>query len=194
MERLGYAGIFLIVLIENLFPPIPSEFVLPFSGFMTTQGIVSIPGVIVAATLGSVVGAIVLYWAGALIGRDRVYRIVERYQRLLTVKPEHLQKAEDWFHRYGTRTILFCRVLPIVRSIISIPGGLMRMNLIQFALYTSIGALAWNTALVGMGALLGHSWPTVVTWMEYYKLAFLAVGATLALVVGIVYWRKRRVS
>src|SRR5690606_40170323 len=118
-------GIILVVLLENLFPPIPSEVILPFAGFLTTAGALTLPGVIAASTTGSVLGAIALYFVGNGFGRERIYRIVDRYQRLLTVTPEHVQRAEDWFTRYGAHTVFFCRMIPIMRSIISIPAGLV---------------------------------------------------------------------
>lgn len=192
MESLGYLGIFLIVLIENLFPPIPSEFVLPFGGFMTTESALTVPGVIASATAGSVVGALALYGVGATIGRERIYRIVTRYGRWLTVRPEHVQKAESWYEKYGVRTVLFCRVMPIVRSIISIPAGLVRMQLPKFIVYTALGALVWNSVLVGLGALLGSSWRVILTWMEYYKLAFVIAGVVAAIVIAVVLLMRKR--
>lgn len=192
MEALGYPGIVLIVLVENLFPPIPSEVILPFAGFMTTQGTVHLAGVIAASTTGSLLGAIALYFIGAWFGRERLYRFVERYQRLLTVTPDHVRQAENWFQRYGAYTVFFCRMVPIMRSLISIPAGLVRMNLLSFSLYTALGALLWNSLLAGFGALLGASWPLVTRWVEYYQNLVMVVGALLALALLVVVWRRRR--
>lgn len=191
MERLGYPGIFLIVLLENLVPPIPSEVVLPFAGFMTTTEVVSLFGVIAASTLGSVGGAVLLYWLGAWIGSERIYRIVERHQRWLTVTPEHLQKATKWFRTYGPGTVFFCRMVPIMRSIISIPAGLVRMPLASFCIYTLFGSLIWNTALAGIGALLGASWRQVATWVGYYQNAVIFVGVVVAVVLVVRLLRHR---
>lgn len=193
MERLGYFGIFLLVLLENLIPPIPSEVVLPFAGFMTTTGVVRLAGVIGASAAGSVLGAVALYGLGLWIGRDRIQRIVERHQRWLGVTPDHLHEATRWFTRYGPAAVFLCRMVPIMRSIISIPAGLVRMPLFTFCLYTLFGSLIWNTALVGLGALLGASWRTVVTWITYYHHAVTVLAAVAFLIIAANFVRKRRI-
>lgn len=182
METFGYPGIALVVLIENLFPPIPSEIVLPFAGFMTTRGTLGIPGVTAAATVGSVVGAILLYWVGAWFGRERIYAIVARWGRWLTISERDVARTEEWFERYGTWTVFFCRMVPIMRSLISIPAGLVRMNLLVFALYTAVGSLIWNLALVSVGAALGAAWPLVTRWVGYYQDVVLVILILAALV------------
>lgn len=192
MEALGYPGIALAVLLENLFPPIPSEVILPFAGFMATQGAVNLPGVIAASTAGSAAGAVALYFLGALVGRERLFHIVERYQRILAVTPDHLRQAEEWFARYGGYTVFFCRMVPIMRSLISIPAGLVRMRLPTFLLYTSLGALIWNSVLVGFGALLGSSWPLVTRWAGYYQDLVLIACGVLAAALLVAAWRRRR--
>lgn len=193
METLGYPGVATIVLLENLFPPIPSEVVLPFSGYMTTTGTISIVGVIIAATLGSLLGAIALYSIGNWFGRERIYRIVTRYQRYLRVKPEHVARAESWFEQYGSRTVFICRMVPIMRSLISIPAGLVRMNLLRFSLYTLFGSLVWNTTLILIGALLGASWPLVAAWVGYFKtVTVIAIIATIGFLVARYIRKKRR--
>lgn len=194
MEALGYPGIALIILLENLFPPIPSEVVLPFGGFMTTTGTVTFAGVLIASTLGSVVGAIILYGLGAWFGRERIYRFVDRYQRYLSVKPEDVKKAEGWFERYGNLTVFFCRMVPIMRSIISIPAGLVRMNLLTFSFYTLIGSLIWNTVLAGVGALLGASWPLVTEWVGYYQNVVIVLGVLVVAVLAFFWFKRRRAA
>lgn len=179
MQAFGYPGILFVVLIENLFPPIPSEIVLPFAGFMTTRGSLTLFGVLTAATLGSVLGAIALYWVGQSVGRDRIYHIAARFGRILRVSERDVRRSEDWFQRYGTWTVFFCRMVPIMRSLISIPAGLVRMNLWVFIAYTAVGSLLWNLLLVGVGAALGTAWPMVTTWVGYYQ------NAVLVGVVGI---------
>lgn len=192
METLGYPGIVLVVLLENLFPPIPSEVILPFAGFITVSGALTLPGVIAASTLGSVLGAQLLYLAGAWFGRERIYRFVEKYERYLTVSPQHVARAEAWFDRHGALTVLLCRMVPIMRSIISVPAGLVRMNLLTFTLYTAAGALVWNTALAGIGALLGSSWHRVSQWVGYYHDFVLAVGVLAVLAFVVSRLRRRR--
>lgn len=183
METLGYPGIAIIVFLENLFPPIPSEIILPFSGFMTTTGAVDFVGATVASTTGSLLGAIALYALGGWFGRERIYRLVERYRRFLGVSPEQLSRAEHWFASYGSRTVFICRMIPILRSLISIPAGLVRMNLLHFSLYTLCGSLVWNTVLISLGALLGVSWPLVAVWVGHLQtgigIAIIALAAAL---------------
>lgn len=191
MERLGYVGVMLIVLVENLFPPIPSELVLPFAGFMTTSGVVNLVGVITAATLGSVLGAIVLYWVGALVGRERIVRFVDKHQRWLTITPNHVHQARGWFERYGFRTVFLCRMVPIMRSLISVPAGLVRMPMTPFILYTFAGSLIWNGLLVGLGALLGASWELVSQWVGYYSDVVIVIGVLVAIALAIRHFRKR---
>ncbi len=183
MESLGYWGIVAIVALENLFPPIPSELVLPFAGFLTTTGPMNAPGVVLAATLGSVLGALALYTVGAIVGRERVYFIVRRYGRFLTVREDHVERAEDWFDRYGRWTVFFARMVPILRSIISIPAGLTRMPLLPFIAYTIAGTLIWNVLLVGAGVILGAAWPEIVRWIDYYQNLVIVAGVAV-----VAYW------
>lgn len=191
METLGYPGIAIIVFLENLFPPIPSEVVLPFSGFMTTTGTVGFIGVTVAATTGSLLGAVALYALGGMFGRDRVYRFVERYQRYLGVKPEQVSRAESWFENYGSRTVFICRMIPILRSLISIPAGLVRMNVLRFSLYTLCGSLIWNTVLIALGALLGVSWPLVAVWVGHLQTGIGIVIIAVAVILFVRYMKRR---
>lgn len=193
MEQWGYPGVALLVLLENLFPPIPSEVILPFAGFLTTRSAVTVAGMVGAATLGSLLGALALYLIGAWFGRERILWIVTRYGRYLSVKPEHVVQAEGWFERYGPAAVFLCRMVPIMRSIISIPAGLIRMGLARFALYTALGALIWNTALVTVGALLGASWPLVSKWVGYYQdLVIVVVLAAAAFLLFRLLLKRRR--
>lgn len=181
MQRLGYPGIFLIIILENLFPPIPSEVILPFAGFLTTNGGLTLPGVVIAATLGAIVGTLPFYYLGRLFGRERVYQLVDRFGRYARLTTADLQLAEDWFHRYGPWTVFFGRLVPIVRSLISIPAGVASMDLPTFLIYTTIGTLLWNVVLVGVGAALGAAWPLVGEWVAYYQNVIIALGAVAVL-------------
>lgn len=192
METFGYPGIALVVLIENLFPPIPSEVVLPFAGFMTTTSSMSVIGVIAASTTGSLLGGLVLYALGAWFGAERIEGFVERYQKYLSVTPGHVRKAHEWFERYGVYTVFFCRMVPIMRSIISIPAGLVRMNLLTFSIYTLLGSLIWNGALVGVGAALGASWPLVSEWVGLYQDVVKVAGIIAAMGLAIWIFRPKR--
>lgn len=193
MEAFGYPGIILVILIENLFPPIPSEIVLPFAGFMTTQGSLTLFGVVLAATAGSVLGALALYGIGLWFGRERIYGIVRRYGRWLTLTEADVQRTEDWFERYGMWTVFFCRMVPIMRSLISIPAGLVRMNMGLFVVYTAIGSAVWNLVLVGLGAALGATWDRVSHWVSIYQdvvIAVLLLGAAAFLLYRLLRRRK----
>ncbi|MGE5591038.1 MAG: DedA family protein [Bacillota bacterium] len=192
MQTFGYPGIVLVVLIENLFPPIPSEVVLPFAGFLTTYGGLTVPGVAAAATLGSTLGATALYWIGMWLGRERIYRTVQRFGRALTVSERDVLRAEDWFQRHGTWTVFFCRMIPVLRSLISIPAGLVRMRLSVFIVYTALGSLVWNLLLIGLGAALGAAWPAVTAWLAYYRNLVFVVVAAVLLTIGFMRWRRRR--
>lgn len=191
MEQFGYLGILVMMAIENLFPPIPSEVILPFGGFMTTYTNLSVLGVIITATTGSVLGAIVLYGIGTLIDVPRLEKIVDRYGRILRIKKEHIQKADHWFEKHGYWTVLFCRVIPIVRSLISIPAGMSKMTFWLFLLFTMTGTLVWNAILVFFGAILGESWQEILRFMEYYSMIiYVLIGIGLIL-LSILYIQKR---
>ena len=155
MERLGYIGVALIVALENLFPPIPSEVVLPLAGFVAARGDATVPGMIVAATIGSLVGAWALYGIAAGHRARAGTRLRRPLRPLVRGEAHDLDRAEAWFDRHSARAVLICRCVPLVRSLVSIPAGLRRMSLVTFTIYTVIGSLVWNTALVGRGTSCG---------------------------------------
>ncbi len=159
MEQYGYPGLFFLIFLENVFPPIPSEVILPFGGFLTIHTALSVPGVVCFATLGSLAGAVVLYGAGYLLNRERLTRLVDgKVGKLLRLKGEDIAKADDWFRSKGHITVFFCRCVPVVRSLISVPAGMSRMEFPLFLLYTVAGTLIWNILLVSLGAFMGESW------------------------------------
>ncbi|NNU84912.1 DedA family protein [Geobacillus sp. BMUD] len=194
MEQFGYMGIFLIIALENLFPPIPSEVILPFGGFMTTYTTLTVPGVIAAATAGSVVGAIVLYGIGRLLSVERLGRIIDRWGGWLRVKPEDIDKANRTFQRYGVWAVFFGRMIPLVRSLISIPAGMAKMNVWLFVWLSVLGTLIWNTILISVGAALGESWGKVSEVIGMYaEVVYILIAAVI--VVGAVrVWKRRRAS
>ena len=190
MEAYGYIGIFLLIALENLFPPIPSEVILTFGGFTTTTSNLTIVGVVAVATLGSVVGAICLYGVGRLLSVERLEQIVLRYGRILRLTPDDIRKADKWFAKYGVWAVFFGRLIPLIRSLISIPAGSAGMNFTSFLLLTTIGSLIWNTTLVWVGAAVGASWDTIVHYMDIYSnvvylLLILAAAA-------VVFWFVRK--
>ncbi|MCG7378959.1 DedA family protein [Paenibacillus sp. ACRSA] len=190
MEQYGYIGIALIIALENVFPPIPSEIILPFGGFMTTYTSLTLPGVIIAATIGSVLGAIILYAIGLLIDVNRLEKIVDRWGHILRIKKEDIYRVDAWFDKYGMWTVLFCRMIPLVRSLISIPAGMSNMKFGLFVLFTTIGTFVWNIILVSVGAALGASWESILSFMDVYSLVIYIILAIL--IVGfIIWWIKR---
>ncbi|MFE9101229.1 DedA family protein [Actinomadura geliboluensis] len=190
MERLGAPGAGLAIALENLFPPLPSEVILPLAGFTAAQGRMSLTAAIVWTTLGSVLGALALYGIGALIGRDRVRAIAAR---LPLVKVEDLDRTEAWFLRHGGKAVFFGRMIPIFRSLISVPAGVERMRMPVFLAYTTLGSLLWNTVFVLAGYGLGDNWRTVEEYVGVYSKAVVAVAVVAAaafLAVRIVKARR----
>ncbi|GGN61721.1 MULTISPECIES: DedA family protein [Oceanobacillus] len=193
MEKFGYLGIFLMMTLENLFPPIPSEIVLPFGGFMTTYANLTVIGVMTAATLGSVIGAMILYSIGLLIDVERLERIVARFGHLLRIEKADIRKADTWFDRFGYWTVFFCRMVPLVRSLISIPAGMSNMKFSAFILLTTLGTLIWNALLVAVGVLLGENWEAILGIMDVYSTivySLLGAGVILMAFIYIKKWRK----
>lgn len=194
MNTFGYFGIFLLIALENLFPPIPSEVILTFGGFMTTSSTLTKTGVIFFATLGSVFGAILLYGIGTLLDVQKLEKIVDKWGHILRLTKKDVHKANEWFTKYGVWTVFFCRLIPLIRSLISIPAGMSRMNFWIFLLFTSLGSLIWNTILVSVGASVGASWEKIVSYMDVYSniiYALLAVGVGICIFIFI---KKRRRS
>jgi len=161
VNTLGYVGVAFLVAVENVFPPIPSEVVLPLAGFVAGRGDANVVGMIVAATLGSLVGAWVLYGVSAAIGPVRLRRFIVRYGRWLTVQEHHLERAEAWFDRRSDAAVLLGRCVPLIRSIVSVPAGFRRMDIVRFSVLTAIGSAIWNTALIVAGFILGDRWEEV---------------------------------
>ena len=159
MNDWGYIGIGLLILIENLFPPIPSEIILSLGGFMTTQTEMTVPLVILVATVGAVVGAFALYGIGRVVNKDVIAGWLDgKVGKILGFKPQDVEKANAWFEKKGNITVLFCRCIPIIRSLISIPAGMTKMKMLPFVAYTVIGTTVWNTILVLAGSFLGEAW------------------------------------
>ena len=186
---LGAPGVGIAVAAENLFPPIPSEVILPSAGFAAASGSMGLVSAIVWATIGSVVGALALYALGAWFGRARFYSLASK---IPFVKEADIERAEAWFVRRGPLAVLLGRVVPVVRSLISIPAGIERMKLLPFTLYTAIGSALWNSVLIGAGYALGANWAIVEEWISRYQLIVFGL-AGIALAVWMVRkWTVRR--
>jgi len=195
MDQFGYFGVFLLIMIENVFPPIPSEVILTFGGFMTTYSDMTRVGVIIAATAGSVIGAMILYSIGLFLDVARLEKIVDRWGGVLRLTRKDIRKADAWFDKYGPWTVLLCRLVPLIRSLISIPAGMSNMNFPLFILLTTIGSLIWNTALVTIGAAVGDNWQSIVYYMDIYSnvaYALLAIGG-IAICIWYIRFRRKRV-
>ena len=184
MEQLGEPGVGLLVLLENLFPPIPSEVILPLAGFTASQGDFLIMIVILWATVGSVVGAIILYYIGALLGRDRTRAI---FRKMPLVKINDVNKTEAWFIKHEAKTVFYGRMIPIFRSLISIPAGVERMNMGLFVAYTTAGSLIWNSTLIGLGFVLGENFHLVEEYVSIFQYLVIAV-----VLIGIGYFISKR--
>lgn len=191
MEQFGYLGVFLLIMVENLFPPIPSEIILTFGGFMTTSTDLTIWGVILASTLGSMIGAMILYGIGLLLDVERLEKIVDRWGHILRLTRDDIHKADKWFDKYGIWTVFFCRFVPLIRSLISLPAGMSNMNFGLFLFFTTIGSLIWNTVLIYLGAAVGSQWEIIVHYMDIYSNIVYALIA-VAIIVFIVWFIKSR--
>lgn len=179
MEALGGPGAGLIIALENLFPPVPSELILPLAGFTASQGSMSLIGAILWTTLGSLLGALALHWVGAKLGRERTRALATR---IPLIKLSDVDKTEAWFAKHGTKAVFFGRMLPLFRSFISVPAGVERMPLGIFALFTTLGSLVWNAVFVTAGYLLGQNWHLVE---HYAGLLSRAVVLTSILTVAV---------
>lgn len=170
MNNWGYFGVAFLVALENLFPPIPSEFILTFGGFMTTRTNMTVPGVIMSSTIGSVAGAICLYYIGKLVSLSLLKKMLAgKLGTFLRLKPRDIDRSVDWFQQRGYLTVFFCRFIPVIRSLISIPAGVARMPLLPFITYTVLGTVLWNTILIVLGALAGDNWSVILDMFNRYK-------------------------
>jgi len=194
MADSGYVAIYLLIFLESVFPPLPSEIVLGFAGYMTTQTSLSVGWVIVTATLGAASGAMVFYSLGRFLRPSRFEALITKYERTLRLRYSDVERAEGWFRRYGPWTVLVCRVIPVLRSLISIPAGMAKMRPVPFIILTAIGATVWNTLLVSAGALLGDNWERIAEVLGTYSVfIYIAAAAAFAgLVVFYLRWRTTR--
>lgn len=197
IDRLGYLGVSILVALENVFPPIPSEIVLPFAGFVASDGNANVFGMIAAATVGSVVGAWILYAVAAAIGPLRLHQFLVRYGRWFRLTPDDVARAERWFDRRAVAAVLFGRCVPLIRSLVSIPAGFRRMPFARFTVLTALGSLVWNTALIGAGYLLRDNWDDVepfIDTFQYLVIAGLLAGAAWYVWTRFVANRERAVD
>jgi membrane protein DedA with SNARE-associated domain len=187
MQAGGSIVLALLMLVENLFPPIPSEVVLPFAGFLVARGELGVVQALVASTVGSVTGAVALYALGRWGGRP----VLLRYRHVLRISEADLDRADEWFDRYNARLVLVARVVPIARSIVSVPAGASEMPLGSFLALTTIGSGVWNALLLSAGYLLGENWRRVEAFMSgYSRLVALVLAA--GVVAALAWWWRTR--
>jgi membrane protein DedA with SNARE-associated domain len=188
VDRLGSLGVGLLILLENLIPPIPSEVVLPLAGFRASTGTLSVVGVWVAATAGAVLGALLLYGLGAWLGYDRLHRLAGR-RWFVVASQRDIDRGHELFERHGTRMVLFARCVPFLRSVVSIPAGISGMPLLRFAVLTAIGSGVWNAVFIALGWWLGERWDQVQSWLG--PVSYVVVGL-LVIGLGVLIVRKLR--
>ena len=187
----GYVGIFLVMLAESIFPPIPSELIIPFAGFAAANGELNFIGVLIAATVGAVVGMLPWYFAGRIFGLERVRRLADRFGRIMTLNADEIDTAVGWFQRFGPIIVLFGRLIPLIRTLISIPAGLARMPLPVFLLASTLGALIWNTILTSAGYLLHEHYEMVETILDPLSYIVLAL-VVLIYLFRLVTWKPSK--
>ena len=166
IDQLGYAGLVLLMFAENIFPPIPSELVMPLAGFLAAQGKLTGWGVVAAGTLGTVLGALPWYWAGRAFRARRLKRLAARHGRWLTLHPSDVDRAQAWFTRHGRMAVFWGRMVPGIRTLISVPVGIARMPMLPFLAWTAGGSLLWNLGLTAAGYLLESQYERVAGWVD----------------------------
>ena len=179
----GYLGVFLLMLAENIFPPIPSELIMPLAGFAAARGDMDMITVILAGTAGSVVGALPWYYAGLLFGKDRLKAIAARHGRWLTMTPADIDQASDWFARYGITAVFFGRLVPAVRTLISVPAGIVRMRMLPFLFFSTVGSLLWTAFLAFAGYVLESQYELIEEWIDPIS------KSVMLLIIGIYLYR-----
>ena len=183
MESLGYLGIGLLMFLENLFPPIPSELIMPFAGFTVADGKMSFFPAITAGVIGTVIGALPWYYAGKFIGEPRLRELADKYGKWITVSGADIDKANRWFTRHGIKAVLFCRLVPGVRTLISLPAGLNNMALVPFLIYSTVGTVLWVTFLTFLGYKLGKNYPLIEEYIDPISKIILA-----SIIIFFILW------
>lgn len=194
INHFGYLAVILLLTLECVFPPIPSEVVLAFSGFLSHSSSLKVPLLIVASTIGSLIGALILFYIGRILSQERLMSLLQHNLfKKLGFKPNDVIKAINWFNRFGTKSVFFGRFIPIVRSLISIPAGIAKIDLFSFIIYTTLGSLIWNSVIITLGYFMGSNWQLIVLVFEDYSLIVLAI-ALLFMMYGLVWWYKKRIK
>ena len=192
IENFGYLAIILLIAVENIFPPIPSEVILTLGGFLVSGTKLTLIGVILASTLGSVIGAIILFSISRNLTLPRLEKLLEtKLFKLLGFKKDDAQKAIDWFDKHGISAIFYGRCIPVVRSLISIPAGIAHVGWTKFLVLTTLGSLVWNSVLVGLGHYMGKNWQVVVKIFDDYTIVIIILLLILFIYFGIKWYKSR---
>lgn len=194
IDHFGYLAVMLLIAIENVFPPIPSEVILSFGGFMTTHTKMNILGLIIFSTVGALIGALILYWVGTLLNEERLEKLFNHnFFKKLGFKKDDVKKSIVWFDKHGIKAILFGRCIPVVRSLISIPAGIAKVSMTKFIILTTLGSLIWNSILISLGAYMGAKWEKIVLIFEEYSLIVIIL-LLIAFVYFAITWYKKRIK
>lgn len=192
IENFGYLAIILLIAVENIFPPIPSEVILTLGGFLVSGTKLTLIGVILASTLGSIIGAIILFSISRNLTLPRLEKLLEtKLFKLLGFKKDDAQKAIDWFDKHGISAIFYGRCIPVVRSLISIPAGIAHVDWTKFLVLTTLGSLVWNSVLVGLGHYMGKNWQVVVRIFDDYTIVIIILLLILFIYFGIKWYKSR---
>lgn len=192
IENFGYLAIILLIAVENIFPPIPSEVILTLGGFLVSGTKLTLIGVILASTLGSIIGAIILFSISRNLTLPRLEKLLEtKLFKLLGFKKDDAQKAIDWFDKHGISAIFYGRCIPVVRSLISIPAGIAHVGWTKFLVLTALGSLVWNSVLVGLGHYMGKNWQVVVRIFDDYTIVIIILLLILFIYFGIKWYKSR---
>jgi membrane protein DedA with SNARE-associated domain len=189
MEQLGYLGIALLMFLDNIFPPIPSEIIMPSAGYSASQGELLLAGVIIAGCIGSLVAAAILYWIGYKFNHDSIFRFVDRYGKYLFIKSNDVKKSLDWFEHYGHRIVFFGRMIPAVRSLISIPAGMSHMPFWKFMFFSSLGTIIWTTFLACVGFYFGEN--QALMQNIFSQVSHFIIIVVIAIIIWILYRRHQ---
>lgn len=194
MNQFGYLGIIFLITIENIFPPIPSEVILTFGGFMTTYSDLTVMGTVIFSTVGSVLGAFILYYVGYFLSPQKMEKVIRGpVGKVLRLKMEDIEKSKARFADRGKSTIFFCRFIPIVRSLISIPAGMYGMDIGIFTILTTLGSFIWNLVLISLGAFAGSSWMKITSYVkEYGRVGKVVFWSCLLFLVIRHFWKQKK--
>lgn len=192
MNSYGYLGVFLLILIENIFPPIPSEVILLFGGFMTTYTSLNVLGMTMSSTLGSVLGALILYKIGNFFNKETLKRLIHtKLGKLLRINNSDIDSSFNYFQTKGEKTIFFCRFIPLIRSLISLPAGINKMNITKFTIYTTLGSLIWNIVLITLGQIVGSNWKSILKIFDLYSTYAVVIIFIISIVLIIKFYKKK---